>query len=151
MGEIGAALGMAFVMGWEILWPLVLGFVLSGVVQAVVTQSGCPRPSIPGTHRSTFSRSCGPRPHPRSGAQETAQNLPGRSPASESQLHPGYREISTCPSTATRSAPGSPITWSCVPERCAPASASAILRSSPKKPAPLTPPTTRRSTGTNPT
>jgi uncharacterized protein len=38
MGEIGAALGMAFVMGWEILWPLVLGFALSGIVQAVVTK-----------------------------------------------------------------------------------------------------------------
>jgi hypothetical protein len=31
------ALGMAFAMGWEILWPLVLGFTLSGVVQAVVS------------------------------------------------------------------------------------------------------------------
>ncbi|GAA2164573.1 permease [Pedococcus bigeumensis] len=32
----GRALGMAAAMGWEILWPLVLGFFLSGVVQAVV-------------------------------------------------------------------------------------------------------------------
>ncbi len=38
IGEIGAALGMAFFMGWEILWPLVLGFALSGIVQAVVTK-----------------------------------------------------------------------------------------------------------------
>ena len=29
---------MSFLMGWEILWPLVLGFALSGVVQAVVTK-----------------------------------------------------------------------------------------------------------------
>ena len=29
---------MAFVMGWEILWALILGFALSGVVQAVVTK-----------------------------------------------------------------------------------------------------------------
>jgi uncharacterized membrane protein YraQ (UPF0718 family) len=28
---------MAFAMGWEILWPLVLGFALSAVIQAVVT------------------------------------------------------------------------------------------------------------------
>jgi len=28
---------MAFAMGWEILWPLILGFALSGVVQAVVS------------------------------------------------------------------------------------------------------------------
>src|SRR5919204_19902 len=31
------ALGMAFTMGWEILWPLILGFALSAVVQAVVS------------------------------------------------------------------------------------------------------------------
>jgi uncharacterized membrane protein YraQ (UPF0718 family) len=31
------ALCMAFAMGWEILWPLVLGFALSAVVQAIVT------------------------------------------------------------------------------------------------------------------
>jgi uncharacterized membrane protein YraQ (UPF0718 family) len=31
------ALGKAFAMGWEILWPLILGFALSGVVQAVVS------------------------------------------------------------------------------------------------------------------
>jgi uncharacterized protein len=30
-------LGMAFAMGWEILWPLILGFGLSGVVQAIVS------------------------------------------------------------------------------------------------------------------
>jgi uncharacterized membrane protein YraQ (UPF0718 family) len=30
-------LGMAFAMGWEILWPLILGFALSAVVQAVVS------------------------------------------------------------------------------------------------------------------
>jgi hypothetical protein len=28
------ALGMAVAMGWEILWPLMLGFALSAVVQA---------------------------------------------------------------------------------------------------------------------
>ena len=31
------ALGMALAMGWQILWPLVLGFALSAVVQAVVS------------------------------------------------------------------------------------------------------------------
>jgi uncharacterized membrane protein YraQ (UPF0718 family) len=34
-----SALSMAFAMGWEIWWPLILGFVLSGVVQAVVTKA----------------------------------------------------------------------------------------------------------------
>jgi uncharacterized protein len=38
LGAIGAALSMAFAMGWEILWALVLGFTLSGLVQAVVTK-----------------------------------------------------------------------------------------------------------------
>ena len=38
LGAIGTALSMAFAMGWEILWALVLGFTLSGVVQAVVTK-----------------------------------------------------------------------------------------------------------------
>ena len=38
LGAIGAALAMAFAMGWEILWALVLGFTLSGVVQAAVTK-----------------------------------------------------------------------------------------------------------------
>lgn len=30
-------LSMAFAMGWEILWPLILGFALSAIVQAVVS------------------------------------------------------------------------------------------------------------------
>jgi hypothetical protein len=34
------ALGVAFAMGWQILWPLVLGFSLSAVVQTVVSPSG---------------------------------------------------------------------------------------------------------------
>jgi uncharacterized protein len=34
-----SALGMAFAMGWQILWPLILGFALSAVVQAVVSHS----------------------------------------------------------------------------------------------------------------
>jgi uncharacterized membrane protein YraQ (UPF0718 family) len=32
------ALGMSLAMGWEILWPLMLGFALSAVVQAVVSK-----------------------------------------------------------------------------------------------------------------
>ena len=39
MSAVGHALVMAATMGWEILWPLILGFALSGVVQAVVCQS----------------------------------------------------------------------------------------------------------------
>src|SRR5437762_4800055 len=36
---LGHALWMAFAMLWEILWPLILGFGLSAVVQAVVSKS----------------------------------------------------------------------------------------------------------------
>ena len=36
---VWTALSMAFAMGWEILWPLILGFALSGAVQAVVSHS----------------------------------------------------------------------------------------------------------------
>jgi uncharacterized membrane protein YraQ (UPF0718 family) len=39
MHQIGRALYMAFAMFWEILWPLILGFSLSAVVQAVVSKS----------------------------------------------------------------------------------------------------------------
>ena len=39
MDAITRALSMAFAMGWEILWPLILGFALSGVIQAVVTKA----------------------------------------------------------------------------------------------------------------
>jgi uncharacterized membrane protein YraQ (UPF0718 family) len=35
--SIGQALFMALSMFWEILWPLILGFTLSGIVQAVVS------------------------------------------------------------------------------------------------------------------
>src|SRR5579884_1752146 len=34
---ISQALGMAFSMLWEILWPLILGFALSGIIQALVS------------------------------------------------------------------------------------------------------------------
>ena len=40
---IGDALRTAFAMFWEILWPLVLGFALSGVVQAVVSHNAMAR------------------------------------------------------------------------------------------------------------
>src|SRR5260370_19249793 len=39
LSNIGHALWMAFAMFWEILWALILGFLLSGVVQAVVSKA----------------------------------------------------------------------------------------------------------------
>jgi hypothetical protein len=38
LNDLLSALSMAFAMGWEILCALILGFALSGVVQAVVTK-----------------------------------------------------------------------------------------------------------------
>src|SRR5256886_16339517 len=38
IASVGHALWMAFAMFWEILWPLILGFGLSGAVQAVVSK-----------------------------------------------------------------------------------------------------------------
>jgi len=38
LGATGHALSLAFAMLWEILWALILGFALSGVVQAVVSK-----------------------------------------------------------------------------------------------------------------
>jgi uncharacterized membrane protein YraQ (UPF0718 family) len=37
MDAVLRALGMTFAMGWQILWPLILGFALSAIVQAVVS------------------------------------------------------------------------------------------------------------------
>ncbi len=37
-GALGQALSFAFGMFWEFLWALILGFALSGVVQAVVSK-----------------------------------------------------------------------------------------------------------------
>jgi len=39
LNALGKALWMTFAMFWEILWPLILGFGLSGAVQAVVSKS----------------------------------------------------------------------------------------------------------------
>src|ERR1700724_4634911 len=46
------ALGMAFAMGWEILWPLVLGFALSAVIQAIVSHREMSRLLPDGSPRS---------------------------------------------------------------------------------------------------
>jgi uncharacterized protein len=49
MSHVWAALGMAGSMGWEILWALILGFLLSAIVQAVVRRSTVVR--LLGDHR----------------------------------------------------------------------------------------------------
>src|SRR5947208_9896220 len=58
LAEIGHALWMAFAMFWEILWPLILGFGLSGVVQAVVSKSEMSR-LLPDDSPKTLGIACG--------------------------------------------------------------------------------------------
>ena len=43
LAEVATALDVAFNMTWQVLWPLVLGFALSGAVQAVVSHRGLDR------------------------------------------------------------------------------------------------------------
>src|SRR5213082_1681879 len=43
LNSIGQALFTSFTMLWEILWPLILGFTLSGIVQAVVSHQAMAR------------------------------------------------------------------------------------------------------------
>ena len=38
INSIGQPLFMAFSMFWEILWPLILGFTLSSIIQALVSR-----------------------------------------------------------------------------------------------------------------
>src|SRR5438094_1166864 len=54
---IGAALGFAFAMFWEILWALILGFGLSAIVQAVVSKSEMSR-LLPDDSPRTLAVAC---------------------------------------------------------------------------------------------
>src|SRR5256885_849319 len=58
LGAIGQALWMAFAMFWEILWPLILGFGLSAVVQAVVSKSEMTR-LLPNDSPKSLAIACG--------------------------------------------------------------------------------------------
>src|SRR3989441_519610 len=57
LGPIGHALGFAFAMVWEILWALILGFALSGVVQAVVSKRQMSR-LLPDDSSRTLAIAC---------------------------------------------------------------------------------------------
>lgn len=52
------ALKMAFLMGWEILWALILGFALSAIVQAVVPKGGMSR-LLPDSSIKSLLIACG--------------------------------------------------------------------------------------------
>src|SRR5438309_9327551 len=58
MTHIVHALSMAFAMFWEILWALILGFGLSGVVQAVVSKEAMIR-LLPNDSAETLAVACG--------------------------------------------------------------------------------------------
>jgi uncharacterized protein len=57
-GALAHALNIAFGMTWEILWALVLGFALSGAVQAVVSKSEMTR-LLPDDSPRTIAIACG--------------------------------------------------------------------------------------------
>src|SRR2546422_9503341 len=57
-GGIAHALNIAFGMTWEILWALILGFFLSGVVQSVVSKREMTR-LLPDDSPRTLAISCG--------------------------------------------------------------------------------------------
>jgi uncharacterized protein len=58
MSELADALSFAFGMFWEILWALILGFALSGVVQAVVSKREMRR-LLPDDSPRSLSLACG--------------------------------------------------------------------------------------------
>ena len=58
VAALGHALWMAFAMFWEILWPLILGFGLSAVVQAVVSKSEMTR-LLPNDSPKSLAIACG--------------------------------------------------------------------------------------------
>src|SRR5215471_7385814 len=58
VGQLGDALSFAFGMFWEILWALILGFALSGAVQAVVSK-GEMRRLLPDASPRSVGIACG--------------------------------------------------------------------------------------------
>src|SRR5438105_12492352 len=58
IAALAHALWMAFAMFWEILWPLILGFGLSGLVQAVVSKSEMSR-LLPDDSPRSLAIACG--------------------------------------------------------------------------------------------
>src|SRR5438477_12754491 len=58
IGSVGHALWMAFAMFWEILWPLIVGFTLSCVVQAVVSKGAMSR-WLPDDSPKSLAIACG--------------------------------------------------------------------------------------------
>lgn len=58
LGLVAHALGMAAAMGWQMLWPLVFGFALSAVIQAVVSKKEMSR-LLPDDSPKSLAVACG--------------------------------------------------------------------------------------------
>jgi uncharacterized membrane protein YraQ (UPF0718 family) len=58
VNNLEQALWMAFAMFWEILWPLILGFTFSGIVQAVVSKREMSK-LLPDDSPKTLTIACG--------------------------------------------------------------------------------------------
>ena len=58
LGGLGHAFSLAFAMFWEILWALIVGFALSGVVQAVVSKGEVSR-LLPDASPRSLAIACG--------------------------------------------------------------------------------------------
>ena len=58
LSSIGHALWMAFLMFWEVFWALNLGFLLSAIVQAVISKSEMTR-LLPDDSPKTIAKACG--------------------------------------------------------------------------------------------
>src|SRR2546427_8632828 len=58
LSSLGDALSFAFGMTWEVLWALILGFALSGVIQAVVSKEEMRR-LMPGDSPKTLAIASG--------------------------------------------------------------------------------------------
>src|ERR687887_1159836 len=56
--QLAHALWLAFAMFWEIVWPLILGFTFSGIVQAVVSKREMSR-LLPDDSPKTLAIACG--------------------------------------------------------------------------------------------
>ena len=109
----------------------------------------CPSPRLPQAHLPSLCRSRRTRPHPHPRPPETSPNLPSRSPHPQSPVHLGHRQARPLQVPRTRSAPWTPITWSCSHGKCVPVSASGIWPSIQKNPR-KTPPAISAFTATNP-
>src|ERR1051325_170655 len=57
IGAIAHAVWLAFTMFWAILWPLILGFTFSGIVQAVVSKQQMAR-ALGDDRPGTLAKAC---------------------------------------------------------------------------------------------